>query len=152
MAQTPVHPPSTEQKWLLFFEHLRGGLMPFKAARRAGLTPAQLSHRRKTVPDHVEQETLALAEYAEVIEQYIHDVAIGVQTPDKDRLKAAKDWLQVRNRQLWGEQDKTITHRHEVSIKTTDDVLALRAQLASRALPVGDDPNIIDAEVIEDEV
>lgn len=144
------HPPSKEQKWLIFFEHLRGGNMPFKAARMAGLSASQLSYRRKTVPDHLEKEAQALAEYAEVVEQYILDCAIGAQTPDKDRLSAAKDWLKVRNRQIWGEQDKTVTHRHEVTLKTTKDVLALRAQLETRALPVGDDPEILDAEVIED--
>lgn len=142
-----------EERWPFYFEYLVAGQLPYTAARKCGIPAATLTARRKKDADFAEAEEEALVQYSELVEQYIIDVAIGSDTPDKDRLKAAEMWLKVRNKKLWNtERDSTVNHKHTIELKSAGDILALQRQLEERrAKYVLDDPNIIDAEVVDDE-
>lgn len=151
MKELPV-----EERWTHFFDFLAHGCMPYTAARRAGLSVDQLRYRRKMDPEQRLREDEALEIYAEHVEQYIIDVAMGAAPPDKDRLKAATDWLRVRNRKVWDAPKETnVNVHHSVELATGTDILALQAQLQERqarfALSAAPDPEILDAEVIEDD-
>jgi hypothetical protein len=155
MATTPKQLP-VEERWTLFFDFLSHGVMPFTAARRSGLSAGQLNYRRKMDPLQRAREDEAIEMYAEHVEQYIIDVAMGTQKPDKDRLNAAQAWLKVRNKRVWDAPKETnINVHHTLELKSGDDIKALQATLLERqsrlALPAGNDPDIIDAEVIEDD-
>lgn len=161
MPRLPTNPSAkhlpVEERWEMFFDLLAHGLLPYTAARRAGLSIDQLQYRRKNDPEQRRKEDEAIEIYAEHIEQYIIDVANGNEKPDKDRLQAAHSWLKVRNRRVWdAPKETTVNHNHRLELATGADILALQAKLQDRqprfALPAGDDPDIIDAEVIEDEL
>ena len=150
-----MHPSELplEDRWPFYFEYLVGGILPYTAARRLKIPAATLTARRKKDAEFVTAEEEALVQYSELVEKYIMDVAAGTDTPDKDRLRAAEMWLKVRHKKVWNtERDSTVNHKHTIELKSAGDILALQRQLEERqAKYVLDDPNIIDAEVVDDD-
>ncbi len=147
MARTP--PEHVAARWEIYIDELRSGTLPMRASRKAHIPHKALIHRRLTDPDFVIEETSALAEYAEIIEQVILDAAVAkefwVETeggkgghwesngPSKDAVNAAEKWLKARARLIWNPSPTLdINHNVKVSLEGSDDIARLTAALEER--------------------
>lgn len=135
-----------------FCELLREGRGRYSAARALDVEPADVKRRLQFDQSFRDKVLMAEEEASEKVEEQLWELAT------KQGEKWAMElWLKRRYKDRWGDEAQTIKIegeiKHEIGTGSLmEQIAAIQTVLQNRAeLTTGHDPNVIDAEVVEDD-